>query len=111
MADQGISKLRGRGSRGGIEFLGSGKCFDAPQHIPWVSVVRVENKIHIGEGGGTRLVQPSLVSTIVLLRTTNPGNIYIYIKLFCHVTTENNQHNSFNLSYHLPILLMEMMTL
>ena len=51
MADQGISKLRGRGSRGGIEFLGSGKCFDAPQHIPWVFVVRVENKIHIGEGG------------------------------------------------------------
>ena len=47
--------MRGGGlSRGGIEFLGSGKCFDAPQHIPYVfvNVVRVENKIHMGGGGG-----------------------------------------------------------
>ena len=36
---------------------------------------------------------------------TNPG---IYIKLFCHVITEDNQHNSFNISYHLQFLLMEL---
>ena len=31
----------------GLEFLGSGNCFDAPSHIPNVSVVRVGNNIHI----------------------------------------------------------------
>ena len=31
----------------GVEFFGSGNCFDAPSHIPNVSVVRVGNNIHI----------------------------------------------------------------
>ena len=73
MADQGISKLGGGGGalRGNIEFLGSGKWFDAPQHIPYGFVVTVENKMHTGEGGGvTRPVHPPLISTILLLRTT-----------------------------------------
>ena len=33
-------------------------------------------------------MHPSLISTILLLRITNPR---IYIKLFCHVTTKDNQ--------------------
>ena len=46
---------RGGGGGGGalrcnIEFLGSGKWFDAPQHIPYVFVVTVENKMHTGKG-------------------------------------------------------------
>ena len=31
----------------GLEFFGSGNCFDASSHIPNVSVVRVGNNIHI----------------------------------------------------------------
>ena len=44
MADPGISEP-GRT----VLFLGSGDCFDAPSHIPYVLkiVVKVENKIHI----------------------------------------------------------------
>ena len=80
MADQGISELRKGAVARRYRISGSGKCFDAPQHIlvyvPYVFIVRVENKIHMGGGEGTRLVHLPLVSTILLLRTTNPGNIY-----------------------------------
>ena len=99
MADQGISNRGGGGcgaSHHVIEFLWTGKCFDTPQQIPYVFVVRVENKIHIWWG---------IPGSVFVVKNHNQ-EIY---KLFCHVTTEDNKHNSFNL-YHLLILLMEMMT-
>ena len=93
--------------RGNIEFLGSGKWFDAPQHIPYVFVVTVENKMHTGEGecyaaGASAFDKHNFVVK------NHKSRKY---KLFCHVTTEDNQHNSFNLRSHIHILLMEMMTL
>ena len=47
-ADPGISKKK-PGVRGpeAVEFLGSWDCFDATLHIPYIFIVRVENKIHI----------------------------------------------------------------
>ena len=39
-------KTGGR-SRGAIDFMRSGYYFDTPSHIPYLFVVRVENKIHI----------------------------------------------------------------
>ena len=36
---------QGRGSSE-VEFLGSGDCFDAPSHIPYVFIVGMENEIH-----------------------------------------------------------------
>ena len=36
----------GRGP-GAVEFLRSGDCFDAPSHIPYALLVKVENKINI----------------------------------------------------------------
>ena len=45
MADPGISEWGPNPSM--VEFWGSGDCLDAPSHILYVFVVRVENKIHI----------------------------------------------------------------
>ena len=39
VADPGTSEPGGL-----IEFLGAGDCFDAPKHMPYAFVVRVENK-------------------------------------------------------------------
>ena len=39
-------KNRGARSRRGI-ILRPGDCFDAPSHIPYAFVLKVENKIHI----------------------------------------------------------------
>ena len=47
MVDPGISEPGGPGPRVvHVEFLRSWDCFDAPSQIPYVFVVRVENKIH-----------------------------------------------------------------
>ena len=46
VADPEISKPGGRGP-GAVDILGSGDCFDAPSHIIYGFVVRVENEIHI----------------------------------------------------------------
>ena len=45
-ADPGILKNGVRGPEA-VEFLGSWDCFDATLHIPYIFIVRVENKIHI----------------------------------------------------------------
>ena len=45
-----ILKDEGKGgvcNPGGVEFLGSGHCFDAPSYILYLFVVNVENKIHM----------------------------------------------------------------
>ena len=44
-----IHELKNQGARSqrGIFFFRSEDCFDAPSHIPYALVVRVENKIHI----------------------------------------------------------------
>ena len=44
VAGPGILKRAGGGL---AEFLGSGDCIDAPSHVPYVFVVRVESKINI----------------------------------------------------------------
>ena len=37
----------GGGLSGAVEFLESGYCFDARSNIPYVFVVRIQNKLHI----------------------------------------------------------------
>ena len=63
------------GGPSAVEFWVSGDCFVAPKHIPNISVVRFENKIHIVHIACLLQLKNMLVMQSKFTKTT-PQNIF-----------------------------------